>query len=633
MANTRRPIVLDPAATPVAARVALALARFFVVAPLYPVDHTRSHGVAEQCLAELRATAAPGEAVRIEIARLGFQVQGAPVALEHPQVQRLHQDLSALGIARVEIGDAAMPADLHRFVNVLVEARRRVGSTQGLRQLELSDLPDPVRIVQREFGRRGGEASSAATVQAAVERVLDACEGVEPETQALLGRAVERLFGDVVETLCDGRLARAPGQPFGRSLDEVLELGVQALRDAMEELTSSGGDPADIQGLFGAAEKALAIAHDRDSVEVMLSVLRESASELRKSAEPARSDTSAYTLSLDELRREIEAYGSGGPPLGTPGPVDRREELTIIFHVLLSAPPDAVRIGAEERLAACLARPLDDAERGFLESAMRGLASRGSPAGLDAVLPPTLRVLRTGGGAGSVLASLSASASPGQRDALWPHLVNELLVGGVDADAVARRALLERVRSSGDGAREGRLERLLALEAVRTQRFAPALFDPPPPELFPVFGALVARQVPELANALLAGLQRHLPPWPGAEALLTFDSVTPACRALLIAALHEGAVPRASVAVEQQARRTLASALRGLRRADVSVGWAPRAITALGALATAAERPLLREIGRGFRLWPWRRWPAPCREAANAALRAVSPASREASGG
>lgn len=625
MANTR----VDPPRSSSAERAALALARFFVVAPLYPAGHERSRGVAEACLGELRA-AAPG-ATRIDIGRLGLQIQAAPVPLEHPQVKRMHQDLASLGIARIELGEAATPADLHGFVNVLVDARRRFGAVQGLRQLELAGLPETVRVVQREFGRRTGDAASAATVNAAVERVLDGHEGMAAETKALLRGAMEKLFGDVVESLCDGRIARAPGQPFGRSLDEVLELGANALRSALEELTAAGGDLAEIQGLFGAAEKALAVANDRSSVEVLLSVLQSSSAELRQSTVPASEDASAYELTIEALQGGIVAYGGEHPALGKPSPPDRCEELSILFHVLLASPSDGVRLAAEERLGACLEKPLEAQERAFLEGALRGLASRERPAGLDAVLPATLRGLRKDGGAARLLESLSVSASPAQREALWPHLVDALLLGDSGGGAGAQQQLLARVAGSEDSLRGERIERLLGLEAVRTGCIAPELFLRPPPQLYSVFGALLARQVGGFAGALLAGFQRHLPPWPGSEALLTHREVTLACRALLIAVLHEGDVKRASPAVEQQARRTLAGALRALKRSELGAPWLPRAIASLGVIGTDDELPLLREIARGFRLWPWRRWPVACREAARSAQASLRPGRREGS--
>lgn len=621
----QRPVSAPAAATggaPVeadaAARAATALARLFLVAPLYPADHERSRSAADACLDALRDRGSIA-AVQLEVVRAGFRVGGAPVALDASPLERLHRDLSALGIARLEIDAAATPEDLHRVATALLEARRRVGSTHAFRQLELDGLPGSIRVAQREFGRRTSDATSAASVRAAVEGVLEACEGSSEETQALVRSALERVFGSVVETLCEGRLARVAGQTFGRSLDDVLAIGAAALRSAMEDLVASGGDSTDLQGLFGAAEKALAVANDRESVEVMLSVLRKSSDELRHDAEP-RIDGARYELSVEALGAALEAYGPDAPAFVPPGPVDRCEELSILLHLLLASAPGDDREKIEASLGACLARPLDGAETSFLGNTVRALAARGDSRVVDCVIPPLVRGLRQERAAGDFLVRISAAASPGELDALWPHLANELLVAEARLDPRVREDLEGRIGAADQGPREVRIERLLRLDAATSQRFAAEAFDPPPPVLFPVFEAFVARAIPGFAEALLAGFQRHPPSLPGAEAVLVFRDAGASCRSFLIALLRDGRVERASEPLEGVARRILATELAGLRGRDAAADWAPRAIVALGRIATPTERSLLREIRRGFRIWPPRRWPRPCREAARSAL-------------
>ena len=603
--------------------ILVALARIFAIAPLYPAAHGLSQEVGGRFLASLRAAPAHAAALVLEVHRDCLRIAGQSVACAQPQVRRIHRDLLSLGIARVEIEAAATPAELHRFATAILEARRCVGAAHGFRQLELGALPESTRVVQREFGRRSVDAVREDRAREATDRVLEGSAAEQAGDSApALRSAIQRMFGGVIETLAGSDPATAGGQPFARSLDAVLDLGVHALRHAIDELGASAADPASLRGIFAATEKALAISDDRASVEILLSVIARASSELPREEPAPGADRTPYELSVDALRRGLAGYGDGPSEMVSVAPGDRREELSILVHLLVGSSADTVRGAIEERLAKLFAAPLSPAERALLVTAIRDLAERGDPAALDAAVPPLTRMLRRAadrGLLGSIWRELARTASDRGADSLWPHLVNDLLLG-VAGDRSLRRELLGAAARDGDAGRARRFERLARLEAVTSQRFAPEIFDPPPEELFPVFADLLAREGGRVAESVLRGLQRHPPEWQGAEALATFSTVTPACRALLYALLRERAIARASPALTQQAAHVLAGALSGLARGDAGADWVPRAIATIGSIGGPEDRRILREIRRGFRPWPWRRWPASCRRAARLAL-------------
>ena len=77
--------------------------------------------------------------------------------------------------------------------------------------------------------------------------------------------------------------------PITRSLEDVLSVGVHAIRHALHDLPAD--DTGDLRSLFACAEKAIALSDDRPSVELMLDVLRQSAQEsgTRRGARHGRS--------------------------------------------------------------------------------------------------------------------------------------------------------------------------------------------------------------------------------------------------------------------------------------------------------------------------------------------------------
>lgn len=629
-----RPASRTPAAPPDGQRIEtalLGLARIFAVVPLYPATHGLSQSVGRQFLAEMHAVVPERSALALEVHREGLRVAGRAIACTQPQVRRIHHDLLSLGIARVEICAEATPTELHRFATAILEARRSTGAARGLRQLELCELPESTRVMQREFGRRSVEPAGEGQAREATERVLEGSAAErEDDGAAGLRSALDHLFGNVIETLGAQRTAPADGQPFARSLEAVLDLGVHALRHAIDEIGSVSADPAALRALFTAAEKALAISDDAASVEILVAVLARASNDLPGEEAAPGADATEYGLSIEALRREIAGYGGQTPEMSHVAPGDRREELSILVHLLLASPPEAVQGAIDERLSRLFAEPLSPVERSLLVEAVRDLAEHADLVSLDSALPALSRALRSSpdrGLLGSVWRELATRTEGRVFDALWPHLVNDLLLG--IGDDAARRDLLASVGRTSDVGRAHELARLARLEAVRTQSFAADLFDPPPAALFPIFADLLAREGGRLAELVLRGLQRNPPRWRGAEALATFASVTPACRALLYALLREGALEDASPRLTQQAGRILANALSELPSRDVGAAWVPRAIETIGSLGNPGDRLLLREIRRGFRAWPWRRWPATCRHAASIALHAHSDSGTE----
>lgn len=612
----------------------VALARIFAIAPLYPAAHGLPQEVGQRFLTRLRAALPHTPALVLEVHRDGLRVAGRSIASAQPQVLRIQRDLLSLGIARVELAASATPSELHGFASAILDARRTAGAAHGFRQLELGALPESTRVVQREFGRRSLDATREDRAREAADRVL---EGSAAERAAhgapALRSAIERIFGSVIETLAGGETATAGDHSFARSLDAVLDLGVHALRHAIDEIGATADDPASLRELFAATEKALAISDDHASVEILRSVISRASREPHADEPAPEADATPYELSVDALRRGLADYGDAACEMSTVPTDDRREELSILVHLLLAGPAETVRSAIEARLARLLAVPLAPAERALLVTAAFDLAQTSDPPSIDAALPVLLRALRGApdhGLLGSIWRELAQVATDRSLDAVWPHLVNDLLLG-IPGDRSLRPALLAAVARAGDSGRTQRLRRLAQLEAVRSQRFAAEIFEPPPEALFPVFADLLARQGGRLAECLLHGLQRHPPSWRGAEALATFTAVTPACRTLLYTLLRERAITRASPALTQQAAAVLASALAELPRSEVGAAWVPRAIETLGIIGSPESRRLLREVRRGFRPWPWRRWPASCRRAAHGALDRALAAAKDGS--
>ncbi|MHB8079679.1 MAG: hypothetical protein ACYDIE_10560, partial [Candidatus Krumholzibacteriia bacterium] len=365
-----------------------ALDRLLNIGAFYPAGHVRSEEAARAFLHEMSARLGGAPTLTIDTGRAALAVQGRVTPVESKGAKRLHAMLTALGIARIEIDAAASPVDLHAFSTLLLWSKHQADTAVGFRQISFAGLPPTVRVVQRAFGRRvgggGGIALRADQVQAAVDGAMQALAGrtLDDATRETLRGLVDRLFTHAAERL--EMIAPALGgahAPINRSLEDVLAVGVHAIRHALNDLPADGA--GDLRGLFGCGERAIALADDRPSVELMLDVLRQSAREAGLEAEGDREgraeDDALYEIPLAELTRRLTA-GAGAPVTAaalTPG--DRAEYLAIVLQNLLDDPPPAVFAAATLALRQALATPLAAAERAVVTAGARQLFERGAP--------------------------------------------------------------------------------------------------------------------------------------------------------------------------------------------------------------------------------------------------------------
>jgi len=272
-----------------------ALERLFAIGAFYPPGHARCVQVAESFRAAMAPLLAGAPALTIDTGRDALALQGHIVGLQSRAAAKLHGLLAELAIARLEIDAAVSPRDLHDLVAFLIQARHQLDSAYGFQRVEFAALPPTVRAHQREFGRRvGGGAGCEATaelVEAAVGHIMRELESASvPESVREKYRGVfSRMFERAAERL--ELAAQAPGggrSPFARSLEEVLDLGVHAVQRSLDQLLSHGDGLDDLARVFAQAERAIALSDDRESVELMVDVLRQAAHDADEAAdEPA----------------------------------------------------------------------------------------------------------------------------------------------------------------------------------------------------------------------------------------------------------------------------------------------------------------------------------------------------------
>ena len=608
--------------------------RLFNTCSIYPAGHVRFGG-AERSFREALIKAVGGDRMLcIDGDRESLLVQSHEVSRSFPEVEHLHGILTSLGIARVEMDTAYTRQDLYDFITLLLRHRHEVEAARSFRQFEFKDLPPAIRVFQREFGKRVSNVSGRTfrneQIGAAVENSLEALEGhnLDEEERAACQRWVENVFTKVADRFEVGAAPRSGSKgAFTRSLEDVLGLAANAVQHAVTEMFSGNRQAGDMQHLYGAAEKAVAFSENEDAVKIMVKVLqhasRDAAENSKSTArENSGGDDCGYNLSLPELRRSLAECAALAEPVDTLESEDRSEHLSVLLQILLDYPTPKVLAGIGRELNRFLSGDLQTRERSVLSAAIHELLGRMDYALIDRSLPLLLRPFRRLRSVSDFLLNICRPSSLPELEAIWPHMVNEILMG-LEGEGSVKVMELHRqaVGLSEAGMREEVL-RVECLEAIQENRFSRQIFRPPIPELFPIFAALLSSsRTAAIGQFLLKGLQTHPPGWAGAEALLFLKEYNTSCQEFLIKLLHDHSKKGVSKGLQRMAAAIIVDALDSLPEDCRVEPRVPKAIRALGSLSFRKVEPILLKVLKSRKYLFLHTWPAACRRSARQALR------------
>jgi hypothetical protein len=329
-----------------------------------------------------------------------------------------------------------------------------------------------------------------------------------------------------------------------------------------------------------------------------------------------------YEKSMAELQRQLMDICEANQQPETLEPEDRGEYLAILFQILASSPTAEIVQRTLVDMKAHLGSRLTQREHRVLSRAVPELLAKADYALLDQVLPIIIRYLRRTGIDAVVrfLVQLSDTIAATDREALWPHVVNETLLGQEHGDPLMTGKLRRWSGLLSEEAMRRGMRRLENLEALAEGRISHWIFHAPISPvtlLFPVFAQLLySSQAQLVGNNLMRTFRERPPQWIGAEIFQLIDDYKPKYRKFLLQLLQEKALEQASPDLQAQTVDMLVTTLEALpvkRRGDPLV-W--QSIRALGNLPAQRAKSILQEIVTAKKLLFFPEWPSPCRREA-----------------
>jgi hypothetical protein len=633
-------VILDLQGAPLradGAAVLKALDRLLTLGSYYSSQHSQYLRAAEESCLNIVQAIAPRPFLALEIAANGLLIEGQTIDARHRHVRQLYDLLVPLNVARLEIQSAMTPTDLRQALAVLHEHRLGLGQTQGFREITIENLPPTVSTASRTVGR-GGEADGSISLGDLVRDLSDAltlsddhADGQGGDRQQL-ARELRSLLAGLSEQLT---VAREPaGSPSSSPRKPAATLAeFAAFQEALSRRLEAEPDADKLSRLIGQARSALALSRDPRQADAALRILRRELGAENREAEPestTRILQEDLSFSVEQLAHAVSELNGLDEPVPPPGPSARADQLNMAFRFLAADSSGQLRAPA----LSALETVWDTSDCGPDEvrtaaAAIVGLAAADSGAPVDPLLSAVLAIVRRK--RPELVAPLwweitSKAVKTGQGDprwpVLWPHLVNDLLLG---LEPAPHPLAVPLCLKAGDFDVEQALKlapRVASLSAMKNPKPASDLMLVPVAKARAVHAVLMRTPAADHHGAQLYkalslrctdALTRLLMPAVGAYA--------PEHRDLFAALLREDGREFHSRPLQALAAGTLQRLLANLPPARRDEAWVAPAVEWLGRLAPESARSLLARIVNERRLVFFRVWPPACRRAA-----AVQPA-------
>ena len=621
--------ILDIAGNAIGANAATflkAIDRLMTVGTYYSLEHEQYRQASEKACATMVAAIRPRRSLPVEVAATGLVIDGHTLDPRLRVVRQLHDLLVSLNIAHLEFTAELTPDDLRQALAALHEHRLALGQAQTFQEITIGNLPPSVSVANRRvIGGVGGGGFLLSP-----EDILDAlgADPLNPDADGQVRDPAEFLR-EIMDLLRQALGSTGDTPPGGSNIASTTMPSRDELagfRQALQHLLASKPDAAALAHLMSLARQAAAVSADSSQTRLIFNQLRQSVGqEPAPTAPPAAvaPDFVGGTTSVGALAAQVTELAGRNVQVPDPAPTARCDQLALGFRLLSAgvAPPtsghvlDALRATGRDPA-------LGEAEAAVIAASLESRAAAGRGDLIDRAAPLMAELRQSHPELISVVwSNMAAECEPAARTALWPHLVNDLLLGLAPApDSVIARLCL-RAGELGFDQAVTQAARLSELPCAHGAPLADDIFHVPPARARCVHAALLHTPAAGAHGPLLhrALARRPLDALTGVL-MNAVGSYGPQNKALFLSLLREGGLENGSPQLLTLASTLLAQELDKLTGAERHRTWAPEAIGWLGRLAPGAARPVLQRI-LTERRWLWRHaWPEACRAAAAAAL-------------
>ena len=422
-----------------------ALYRIFKVGIYYPIGHVVLDQSAGNCIQQLRKISPSLNSVKIEAAKNGLLVQGIKLPETLMAVKQLHLLIANLGILSIEIDRAILLKPLLSFVKNLLSWRTQMEATQSFINFCVVDLPEGIRLKQREFLVDGASILHEDSDIDHQQKLEDIC--VALGQQGLDNKQIEqcRVFLKKFSQPVEGKGKKIGGYPNATWQDvqellyKIITTSYSQDEQTIESVASNDIDV--IASIFSGIESTLVDKKSKETIHLLLSHLADrkidQSEKVTKSSQPIKKLRQLLSddekISVAELKTFIYENSIPVKVLAQITSVDCSEEMSIIFQMILPDQRKELYEKLEHGLQTTLASKLTTRGKDVLVGGIMHFANLGDFAFFRHLLTTILHTLRDSEHLYSLdfIGDLFNKMPHARHALLWPFLVNELLYVGI----------------------------------------------------------------------------------------------------------------------------------------------------------------------------------------------------------
>jgi len=575
--------------------------------------------------------------VGIEITAQGLMIGQQNIDPHHRNVRLLHDLLVPLNIARLEIDGTLTPEDLRQALAALQHHKAALGQTVTFQEIVIAGLPSSVRAISCSVLRETktgstevhvGEGTSLDELLGKWDESPDSAQSVAPvDESASLTHEFLDLVAQVLANLkvVAGESGIKTGDGPDGSFITVDDL--VALRQAFERLIRTNPDPAELARLISQAQQALDLSRDAKSADIVFQLLRKNLPSKKPSTvshQVHRSPAAEYKLTVAQLLDQVNELAADPAPIPEPRAGSCTNQLGICFQLLRSDPPRSLRTTLVATIEQIVAQPnFAELNLAIYAQAAISVVEQDDLSGIDDLLPLFTGILRQKHPELISLfwVRLVEAAAPEKLAVLWPHLVNDILLGlgGSSREITTRLAVaagnlpLKSARTEGH-----RLEKQPALQGKSATR---DLLVAPLPQIQTVLAVLLASPLRGWLGEELFHALRKQPLSRLVDLIISaLGEHDPQNDGFYLVLIKHGQDEEPPADLREPAAAVLQSRLESLTAEQRQEEWVPLALDELSRLAPDQSRPLLERVRSEKRFFFFRAWPAAARTAADSAL-------------
>ena len=612
------------------------LQRLFKIGIYYPKGHAILDKASNRFMLLLSALAGDNPTVVIQDHGNTLMVEGVDIDPNHPFVQEFKQMLSTLGITAITIAREITMEELHVFVRKMLSFKAEIIAAKQFARIEIDQFPHSIDIKLKEFlAREDGSISDDSSGEAT--------ENLSSFIESLASYGLKEDEINQCKELLDSLPSRLKESDIDLSLlphaswDDVARLLARAVsfdRKGDDDIRNRVTTHTNINALASILRKLEHETKDKksqQSINLIVSIIRRplSDAELEIAEDEdvgGRIFPDKPSMTIDQVQ-EYTSKNRLHPRIlkSIPESPQQDETLSILMQLAQHDQTLQTQIRMQQVFREILSAKLSQTKWEILSSGLHTIVRQGRKARISATVKLLVEPLRKSKHENSLhLFFLTTQLCDAHESrALWPYVVNEILVNGSNVDQQSYQYLCQFAANLSTEEMLAALPQLQLLESYQDNTIAPDIFTSLPRSCYPFFAFLYKTDIaPYIGERVLGGLRRNPPDWLCKAVAPLLDLSQQEHKVFLYSYLRQTALQSLPAALKGVAAKIIAASLPELPEAKREESWVENTISTLAQLQTSETRALLNSIAREKKLLFIPEWPAECRKAAEQALRA-----------